>query len=177
MTKITKKTVVTSMTAATTSFATARDAVQVALQNIVQHAHDHGDKSLAITLAPDWINGMTGANGAALVEYLVRFCALKVKGKGFVPDRDATVDVAGATSTKWWELKPQNAFAGFDLAAELGKLIAKGEKAQTKGDMLGEGDKITIDPNAMDALRRLQGKLQAVNDDVATKKAADVLAA
>ena len=176
MTKITAKAVQASMQAASTSFSNARTDIQTALVNIVQHAHEHGDKSVVINDAPKWIAELGGANGAALVDYLVRFCAVKIKGKGFVSDHDRAVDLKGAKATLWHTLKPINAFKGFDLGAELARLITKAENATAKGVAEGKSELVHIPDADLRKLTEMAARLTntPAND---TSKNKDVLAA
>ncbi|AEZ65044.1 hypothetical protein F401_gp19 [Aeromonas phage phiAS7] len=136
--------------------------VQRVAVGIMAHAYHHGDYSRAATL----INALgEGIRKKALIEWF-HLAGLTIdeenggfkgwQGKGFIEKHWARI-----TEKKWWECKPENVWQGFDLNAELARLIKKAEQANKKADKLRqEGkelpeDAVKIDAAALTALRGL----------------------
>lgn len=123
---------------AVSSWQAARKYTQIALVSIVQSLYMHGDTDTAVKRATRVIDGAQGANTKAIVEWLVQM-GFKVDDKGTkiasAPDNATLKELVGdnyktAKALFWWELKPMNAFAGFDLASQLKALVDKAEKMQ-----------------------------------------------
>lgn len=144
---------------------TLQDQIQKVGIAIMAHAYKHGDYSRATTL----VNGLgTGVRKAALVEWFYR-AGLKVDEQ-----TDAFIGWQGAdfikkhwdriTETKWYDCKPENVWGGFDLNAELAKLIKRAEQAGKKAEALRQAGKtLPDDAVKLDAetLSKLRGMVQA----------------
>jgi hypothetical protein len=144
-----------SIKAAIASYGKTKNLVQVAAVAILIHAEKCGDYSKANTL----IEGLVGLNQAALVEFFVQFGGLTVSkgakkfdgwsGKG-------AVKVEEGKLTMWYDLKKQNPWAGFNLKAEMLKLVTKAENAIEKAEEAPELESIvTVDAQVLGELRRL----------------------
>lgn len=62
----------------------------------------------------------------------------------------------------WWDMKPENSFAGFDFEAEVARLIKRAQKAiekdgATPADAKGEEYKMTVTPEKLAQLKALVG--------------------
>lgn len=130
---------------------------------IMLHTYKHADFSRAQTL----VDGLgKGVRRSALVEWF-KAAGLKVseqeqKFNGF--NAKKMEDKWGkCLAEPWHTMKPENPFAGFDLDAELARLIAKAEKAMAKNAALPEdaerpeGFKFTCDADKLKTLRSLAG--------------------
>lgn len=144
---------------------TLQDQIQKVGIAIMAHAYKHGDYSRATTL----VNGLgSGVRKAALVEWFYR-AGLKVdeqtdafigwQGAAFIEKHWARI-----TETKWYDCKPENVWGGFDLNAELAKLIKRAEQAGKKAESLRQAGKaVPEDAVKLDAetLSKLRGMVQA----------------
>lgn len=89
-----------------------------------------------------------------------QFHANKAKG--------ANVDTQAAKNARWWEFKPEPEYKGFNLNAEIMRVIAMAEKAN-KIDDANKREKIDVDQEQLNALRAL-----AVKEAVAEQQGATV---
>ena len=140
--------------------------IQNVAVGILLHAYHHGDYTRAQVL----VDGLgQSVRGKALVDWFVQYGGLQV-GKvggnkdGFVGWQGADfikAHIDDAKAKMWWECKPEAPFAGFDMASELQRLIARAEKSVKQADKLrreglGEdADKIHVPQATLDALRKL----------------------
>tara|TARA_R110000851_G_scaffold225926_1_gene378698 strand:+ start:1669 stop:2175 length:507 start_codon:yes stop_codon:yes gene_type:complete len=137
---------------ATLSAKTMQTKVQIALVAIIKHTIDHNDYSGFNKLVNDMPNGV---NTKAIVEYITVMTGLQVDeaGKCFIGKVDKklmTEKFQDAKSIMWHSFKPQTPFAGFDLNAEIAKLI---KKCETMGKKEGDDkDKVTVDVAQLQAL-------------------------
>ena len=137
---------------ATLSAKTMQTKVQIALVAIIKHTIDHADYTGFNKLVNDMPNGV---NVKAIVEYVTVMTGLQVDeaGKCFIGKVDKalmTEKFQDAKSTMWFTFKPQTPFAGFDLNAEIAKLI---KKCETMGKKEGdEKDMVTVDATQLQAL-------------------------
>ena len=146
------------------SWQAARKYTQVALVSIVQSLYLHGDRDTAVKRAERLIAGAVGANTKAIVEWLVQM-GFKVDEKGTkiasAPENDALKECVGDNYSKakalhWWDLKPMNAFAGFDLASQLKALVEKAEKMEkAANDDPEKASVIKIDQELLSNLEQL----------------------
>ena len=129
--------------AAISSAKTMREKAQVAAVAVLMHAEKHGDYSKANVL----VEGMgQGVQASALVKWFVEFGGLVVdnvedaegktkkaftgwKGKDYI-----RANFEKAKTTAWWSFHKADPFKGFDFASELGKLLARADKAMSKID-------------------------------------------
>lgn len=142
--------------------ASVQDQIQKVAVAIMAHAYHCGDYSRAATL----VNGLgAGIRAKALIEWF-HLAGLTVdeenggfkgwQGKGFIEKHWERI-----TEKKWYDCKPENVWQGFDLNAELARLIKKAEQANKKAEKLRqEGkelpeDAVKIDAAALTALRGL----------------------
>jgi hypothetical protein len=108
---------------------------QVALVATVVSLYVSGDKPTAVARANRIVEAVSVAgNAKAIVEWFTTF-GFKCDAKAFTeaPERPAIADLCGdgfkkAKELMWWTLKPQNAFAGFNLSAALTKVLADVDK-------------------------------------------------
>lgn len=164
------KTVDQLITAAIDSAKTMREKVQVAAIAILIHAEKCGD----YTKANDLVNGLgDGVNGAAIVEWFVQFGGLIVdaeepkngftgwNGKEYIKEQ-----FQKAKATAWWELKKQSPWAGFDMAAEVEKLLKRYDNALKKVEAAkeaGEDDKVQELMQKINAPQKVVELLQQAN--------------
>ncbi len=139
----------------------ARDLVQIALVATIIHTAKHNDYSGAQRLVEGVGNA---ANGAAMVEFFVRFGGLLVSedGKGFGGWQGPEYiknNLDDAKATMWWELKKANPFKGYNAEAEIQRLIKNYKAMQTKASELPDEDKdkinLTISDESIKALLSL----------------------
>ena len=127
---------------------------------IMLHTYNHNDFSRAQTL----VDGLgEGVRRTALVEWF-QAAGLKVnaeaaKFSGFNKSKmqDKWDKVK---STPWYTMKPERPFAGFDLMAELERLLSKAEKAakkdaETPEDQRAEGYTFSCDAAKLAAIRAM----------------------
>lgn len=143
---------------------TVQETIQGIAIDVILHAYKHGDYTLANTLVtklPD------GVRKVALVEWFKRFGGLTADAKGFngwAGAEHIKANIEGAKKTKWWTLKPEAPFAGYDLKAKLEALIKAATKAaQDKHALEAEGDtdkagKINVDSELLSQLGKLLAK-------------------
>lgn len=136
--------------------------IQTLSINIMLHIYTHGDISPAQAL----VDGLgKGIRAKALVEWFNR-CGLDVseKDEKFVGFKRVVMEKRfdEMKALNWFELKPENPFAGFNLQEEIERLIKRAEKAMSKGNELVQaGDKdaadlVKVDTNMMMALKALK---------------------
>ena len=143
-----KKSVDQLISAAINSSNTMRKNVQIAAVHILIHAAKCGDYSKAQTL----VDGLgQGVNARGLVEWFIKFGGLTVsedatgfdgwQGKDYIKK-----NLDDAKSKMWFEFKPQNPYAGFNIVESVTKTIKSAEKALTKKNKaLAEGDNETAE--------------------------------
>lgn len=129
--------------------------------DILLHAYKHGDYTLANTLVntlPD------GIRKKGLVAWFEKFGGLVVVGKAFGDWKGKDhikTNMNDAKATKWWSMKPEQPFAGYDLKDKLAALVkAAQKKADEKTELAKQGDsekadQISIDPALLSQLRKL----------------------
>jgi hypothetical protein len=142
-----------------------RNDIQIAAVHILIHANKHGDYSFANEL----VHAVTeGTNIKSLVVWFEQFGGLKVdeanpelgftswSGKDHIQE-----NFEDAKKTTWWTCKPMTAFKGYDLNAELERLVKNAQKKATeqrKYEKEGDTDKLEdmhIDPQLLNALSEL----------------------
>jgi len=143
-----KKNVDELISAAINSSNTMRKNVQIAAVHILIHAAKCGDYTKAQTL----VDGLgQGVNARGLVEWLIKFGGLTVledatgfdgwQGKDYIKK-----NLDDAKSKMWFEFKPQNPYAGFNIVDAVTKTIKSAEKALVKkSKSLAEGDSETAE--------------------------------
>ncbi|AWH15392.1 hypothetical protein [Aeromonas phage 25AhydR2PP] len=142
--------------------ASVQDQIQKVAVAIMAHAYHHGDYSRAATL----VNGLgAGIRAKALIEWF-HLAGLTVdednggfkgwQGKSFIEKHWERI-----TDKKWYDCKPENVWQGFDLNAELARLVKKAEQANKKAEKLRQDgkelpeDAVKIDAAALTALRSM----------------------
>lgn len=141
---------------------TMQDKIQNVAFGILCHAVKHGDYTMATRLVNELADGV---RKVALVAYF-ETAGLKVNEAG-----DGFSDWAGAEfikeraeelkTTMWWTLKPANPYNGFDLKAELARLLKRAENEGKKAEKFrqaGDNDSagmVKIDASMMAQLRSL----------------------
>lgn len=137
--------------------------IQNVAWGILCHAVKHGDYTMAARLVNELADGV---RKVALVSYF-ELAGLKVNEAG-----DGFSDWAGAEfvkskaeelkSTMWWTLKPANPYKGFDLKAELARLLKRAESENKKAEGFRQaGDNasaelVKIDTSMLAQLKALQ---------------------
>lgn len=141
---------------------TLQDKIQNVAFGILCHAVKHGDYTMATRLINELADGV---RKVALVEYFV-LAGLKINEEG-----DGFSYWAGADfiknkaeelkTTMWWTLKPANPYKGFDLKAELARLLKKAENEAKKAEKFkqaGDADSaelVKIDVEMLASLKAL----------------------
>ncbi|AKQ07672.1 hypothetical protein [Yersinia phage vB_YenP_ISAO8] len=139
-----------------------QDRIQTLAVAIMLHCYAHNEFQRAQALVDGLGKGM---RRTALVEWFQQ-AGLKVskeegKFNGF--NKAKMEDKWGkCLAEPWYTMKPENPFAGFDLEAELKRLIAKAEKAMKKDadtpeDGRAEGYKMSCSAEQLASLRKLAG--------------------
>lgn len=108
--------------------------IQKVAVGIVAHAYKHGDYTRANTL----VDGLgEGVRRKALVEWFFQ-CGLEVSEEDqcFTGFNKKVCEKKFETmkSTNWWTLKAEKPFEGFDLQAELARLLKRAERIQKDAD-------------------------------------------
>lgn len=127
---------------------------------IMVHTYNHNDFSKAQTL----VDGLgEGVRRGALVEWF-QAAGLKVNAEAgaFSGFNKAKMEDKWdkVKATPWYTMKPERPFAGFDLMAELERLLSKAEKATKKNadtpeDQRAEGYTFVCDADKLAALRAM----------------------
>lgn len=137
-----------------------QDAIQEVAVAIMLHTYHHNDFSRAQSL----VDGLgKGVRRVALVEWF-KMAGLKVdikteKFNGF--NRQKMEDKwAKCKAEPWFTFKPERPFAGFDLQAELERLLSRAEKASEKNAATPEAEraedyKFSLDATKLAALRAM----------------------
>lgn len=131
------------------------DIQKVAIQ-IVAHAYKHGDYTRANTLV---VGLGDGVRKVALVEWFNK-CGMVVEDgasefTGF-NKKYAEKHFDEMKGTNWWTLKPQKPFSGFDLMAEISRIVKKADKVQGDATLTDEEKaQVLIDTDALSALRKM----------------------
>lgn len=141
--------------------ATLQDDIQTVAVAIMLHAYAHGDYTRAQSL----VDGLgKGIRAKALVDWFHKAGLNFEQDKGFTGFNPAVMvkNFDFCKENKWYTMKPENPFAGFDLDAELAKLIAKAEKAikkdsETPADERPEDYKMNVVAEKLATLRSLAG--------------------
>ena len=139
-----------------------RVAVQKAGIVILLHAYKHGDYSKATALVEALGNGI---NARALVEWFCKFGGLRTKDgeKGFNGWSGAEFirdNLDKAKAFPWWTCKQENPWQGFDLQAQLERILKQVGKAADKA--LAEPDladkvKLNVDADIKQRILNLLG--------------------
>lgn len=141
---------------------TLQDKIQNVAFGILCHAVKHGDYTMATRMVNELADGV---RKVALVAYF-ELAGLKVNEDG-----DGFSDWAGADfikdkaeelkTTMWWTLKPANPYKGFDLKAELARLLKRAETEGKKAEKFRQGgdtanaELVKIDSSMLAQLRSL----------------------
>lgn len=165
--KITTGEVTKLMATATKSSKAMREDVQAALVAMVRHSTEHNDTSLTCKQGAAWVKGLEGVRGKAVIDFLIKFGGVYVKGQEFANSKKNKPDLMGAMGCKWWTLVPENAFAGFDLAAALQSVLKKIENARAEADQSG----VYIAPKVTAQLAALQADAKMFTDAQKAAKA------
>ena len=121
---------------------TMKNRVQVAAVSILAHAEAHGDYTRAAVL----VDGLgQGINGAALVEFFVKFGGLVVDAEeggfsGWSGKEYIAENFEAAKAQPWFELKAVNPWAGYNLEDALTKLADNHIKMTQKLGKLADND-------------------------------------
>lgn len=139
-----------------------QDRIQEVAVAIMLHCYAHNEFLRAQTLVDGLGKGM---RRTALVEWFQQ-AGLKVskeegKFNGF-NQKKMEDKWTKCLAEPWYTMKPENPFAGFDLEAELKRLIAKAEKAMKKDKDIpeegrAEGYKMSCTTEQLASLRALAG--------------------
>lgn len=136
-----------------------QDNIQAVAVGIMVHCYKHGDFTRAQTL----VDGLgQGVRRAALVEWF-HACGLKVdeKEQRFNGFNKAKMEdkFEKLKSTPWYTLKPERPFMGFDMQAELERLIKKAERAMKTAADTPDLDAalMKVTPDQIKSLRSLAG--------------------
>jgi hypothetical protein len=132
-----------------------RKSVQRAASEILLYGGRTGDEDTVCELAQELVDNLgNGVNSRGLVEYFVKLGGLIVSetDKKFIgwhskPDVD---DATLIRETMWYDFKPVNPWAGFDLFANIGKTVkaaARAEKHVTEAPE--DADKVKTDANTV----------------------------
>lgn len=173
MTKATKaptkaqsvKTIRAAIEKASQSVKVMRNDIQVAAVHVLIHANKYGDYSFANELVHAVAEG---TNIKSLVVWFEQFGGLKIdetqpdlgftgwSGKDHIKE-----NFEDAKKTNWWTCKPMAAFKGYDLMAELEKLVKNAQKKaseQRKYENEGDNEKLdamSVSPELLNALSEL----------------------
>lgn len=136
---------------------TLQSDIQKVAIGIVAHAYKHGDYSRANVL----VDGLgEGVRRTALVEWFHR-CGLNVSEadqcfNGF-NKKVCERKFEEMKGTDWWTLKPERPFDGFDLQAELSRLLKKAERVMAEEGKRSkeENELVKISPEMLVQLRTL----------------------
>lgn len=136
-----------------------QDNIQAVAVGIMVHAWKHGDFTRAQTL----VDGLgQGVRRAALVEWF-HGCGLKVdeQEQRFSGFNKAKMEdkFEKMKSTPWYTMKPERPFTGFDMKAELERLIKKAERAMKTAANTPDLDAalMKVTPDQLAKLRELAG--------------------
>jgi len=135
-----KKSVDQLINTAINSSNTMRKNVQIAAVHILIHAAKCGDYTKAQTL----VDGLgQGVNARGLVEWFIKFGGLTVsedatgfdgwQGKEYIKK-----NLDDAKSKMWFEFKPQNPYAGFNIVDAVTKTITSAEKILVTQDEINQ---------------------------------------
>lgn len=130
--------------------------IQKVAIGIVAHAYKHGDYTRANLLV---VGLGDGVRKVALVEWFNK-CGLVVEDgasefTGF-NKKYAEKHFDEMKSTNWWTLKPQRPFSGFDLMAEIARVIKKADKMASDATLTDEEKaQVVIDADTLTALRNM----------------------
>lgn len=128
---------------------------------IMLHTYAHGDYTRAKAL----VDGLgRGIRAKALVEWFHK-AGLDVDAtKGFTGFNKSVMvkNWDFCKANRWYTMKPENAFAGFDLDAEIAKLLKRAEKAISTDSQTAEADRaegyaMNVRAEQLAALRKLAG--------------------
>jgi hypothetical protein len=154
--------------------------VQIALVATAIHAAKHGDWTPAEQFVVALGNSV---NGAAVVEWIVKYMGLSVRedGKGFEAwqGKDYIAQhLDDAKDVMWWELKKKNPFAGFNAEAELLRFTEKYERMSKTLKGLSEEDQkkvsLAISPKIFSALFNLVNFEELPLSEVDKQAVADI---
>lgn len=140
---------------------TLQDDIHEVAVAIMLHTYNHNDFTKARAL----VEGLgKGIRAKALVDWFHK-AGLKVDDvKGFTGfNRDIMEkNWDFCKKNRWYTMKPENPFSGFDFDAEVKRLLAKAEKAiakdaDTPEDGRAEDYKMAVTAEQISALRKLSG--------------------
>lgn len=139
------------------SATTMRERVQTALVGCVSHWKLTGSNVGLADIVNTFIAELgNGVNQKAVVAWCVKHLHMVPNADEdkllFMPVKASDLDTKAAANQLWYTMKPQQPFAGFNLEAELVKLIKKAEKAGKITDE-EKADKIKVDAKLLSALK------------------------
>lgn len=135
------------------SINSARVSIQVALVATVLHIAKHGNYTVAQRLVDGLGNSV---NGVAVVEWFKRFGKLSTSDEGFngIANDFSKLIAASLEEAKakmWWELKPINAFKGYNAEAALQQFIKTHKSFTAKLMTMPLEDQAKVDVSINDA--------------------------
>ncbi|CCI88838.1 hypothetical protein BN109_002 [Yersinia phage phi80-18] len=139
-----------------------QDRIHDVAVEIMLHTHKHGDYTRAQSLVD---NLGKGIRAKALVEWFHKAGLTVDDVKGFTAFNKPVMvkNWEVCLKTRWYSMKPENPFAGFDLDAEIAKLIKRAEAAVKKNEELpadaerAEDFKMNVVADKLATLRTLAG--------------------
>ncbi|BET03776.1 hypothetical protein [Cronobacter phage GY3] len=140
---------------------TLQDDIHEVAVAIMLHCYNHNDFTKARAL----VEGLgKGIRAKALVDWFHK-AGLKVdEQKGFTGFNRAIMEKNWdfCKKNRWYTMKQENPFAGFDFEAEVKRLLARAEKAiakdaETPEDARAEDYKMAVTAEQISALRKLSG--------------------
>lgn len=141
---------------------TVQDKIQTIGIDVLLHAYNYGDYTLANTLVNELPDGV---RKVALVEWFKKFGGLTADNKGFngwAGKEHIKAKLDDAKKSPWYKMKPEPAFKEYDLKAALATLVKNAQnKAKERHELAAKGDdkadKITIDNDLLAQLGKLLG--------------------
>lgn len=137
---------------------TLQSRIQELAVAIMLHTYNHGDYSRAQTLVDSLGEGV---RRSALVAWFHKAGLDVDEQKGFVGFNKPVMEKnwADVKASPWYSMKPERPFEGFDMKAELERLIKKAEKAMKTAAETPEMDAalMKVTPEQIKALRELAG--------------------
>lgn len=137
---------------------TLQSRIQELAVGIMLHAYNHGDYTRAQTLVEQLGEGV---RRSALVAWFNKAGLDVDEAKGFVGFNKKVMEKnwAEVKATAWYAMKPERPFEGFDLKAELERLIKKAEKAMKTASETPDFDTalMKVSPEQLTKLRELAG--------------------
>lgn len=166
---ITIEQVKAAVDAAVHSHNDTRNLIQVACVSIIQHAFDHGDKRPAIETANAFIEALNGVNKMALIEYFCKYGGLKKVERQLANEKNAKVDIEGATKNMWWLADngkaESQAWAGFDLVKAAAALWAQYQRQLDHAKKIGAEEKVHTHPKVEQLVKTLANVALQVTEE------------